>query len=139
MVYGVILHLWQLSCAAHNHLPCVALLGTQFMKYGPTYHTVIWFSLITPRLSQALDKDVRYDDSNNEARQIQLSHCIICFRGELLLWDLCKPGRQKWEVITPGEATRGHSRILFNICAGGPDLNTICTISMDREVGNVII
>ena len=50
------------------------------------------------------------------------------------MWDLHRNGKQKWTMFSPGATTRGHTRIVFNICCGGTDLNTLCTISMDRQV-----
>ena len=53
--------------------------------------------------------------------------CYFC-RGELLLWDLSKEGKEQCQMFG-----LGHSRIVFNISCdvGG---TRIMTVSMDRQV-----
>nr|XP_006819751.1 PREDICTED: gem-associated protein 5-like [Saccoglossus kowalevskii] len=54
--------------------------------------------------------------------------------GDLLMWDLCKPGKQKWKLLGQSDG-KGHNRIVFNIVPGGDAaLNTIVTVSMDRQI-----
>uniref|UniRef100_A0A4W3GL49 Gem-associated protein 5-like n=1 Tax=Callorhinchus milii TaxID=7868 RepID=A0A4W3GL49_CALMI len=61
------------------------------------------------------------------------------FGGELLLWDLTKPGKQRWTLLGPTSEAQNHSRIVFNLSsarlAGGQDL--LFSISMDREVSQL--
>ncbi len=47
VVHVVILHLWKPSCTTLDLQSSMALLGTQLMEYGPTHHTIIWFSCST--------------------------------------------------------------------------------------------
>ncbi|XP_014677624.1 PREDICTED: gem-associated protein 5-like, partial [Priapulus caudatus] len=51
--------------------------------------------------------------------------------GDLLLWDLSKPGKGKFQVFTTGGVT-AHARTVFSIVQTSWD--TICTISMDRQI-----
>ena len=65
---------------------------------------------------------------------------IILFSGDLLMWDLRRPGKHKYDVITPSSSTRGHQRIVFNICSpGGASGHTLVSISMDRQVSGEIL
>ena len=52
------------------------------------------------------------------------------------MWDLNRPGKQKWELFSTGEV-KGHNRIVFNITTTPPEHNKICSISMDRQVIDV--
>ena len=53
---------------------------------------------------------------------------FICCRGELLLWDLSKEGKEQYQTFGVG-----HSRIVFNISCD--DAGTrLMTVSMDRQV-----
>lgn len=53
--------------------------------------------------------------------------------GELLLWDI---GQKKpsWRLMGAGDGAHGHTRIIFNVALGGPNLNHLSTISMDRQL-----
>ncbi|XP_077983936.1 gem-associated protein 5-like [Glandiceps talaboti] len=54
--------------------------------------------------------------------------------GDLLLWDVCKPGKQKWRLLGQGDG-KGHNRIIFNVVHGGDaNFNTVLTLSMDRQI-----
>ncbi|XP_013417476.1 gem-associated protein 5 [Lingula anatina] len=53
--------------------------------------------------------------------------------GDLLHWTPFSSQKQKWQPLNHKEAG-GHNRIVFNICCGGVDMDTLCTISMDRQI-----
>ncbi|XP_070554700.1 gem-associated protein 5-like [Ptychodera flava] len=54
--------------------------------------------------------------------------------GDLLFWDICKPGKQKWRLIGQGDG-RGHNRIIFTVLHGGDtNSNSVITMSMDRQI-----
>lgn len=56
--------------------------------------------------------------------------------GELVLWDLSKPGKQRWSLFGSSEG-QNHNRIVFNMSSvhvqDGREL--LISTSMDREVG----
>ncbi|XP_048244264.1 gem-associated protein 5-like [Haliotis rufescens] len=54
------------------------------------------------------------------------------FGGELVMWDLSPVGHKR-EIFQAGDS-RIHSRIVFNICAGGEEMNTLFTVGMDRMI-----
>lgn len=57
-------------------------------------------------------------------------HVVLCslHRGELLLWDLSKEGKDQYQTFC-----MGHSRIVFNISCDVAGTK-IMTVSMDRQV-----
>ncbi|XP_074649627.1 gem-associated protein 5-like [Tubulanus polymorphus] len=55
------------------------------------------------------------------------------FGGELLLWDLTKQTKQKWQVFGTN-GNKGHNRIVFSICPLRPSESGLATISMSRQV-----
>ncbi|KAK7496355.1 hypothetical protein BaRGS_00012277, partial [Batillaria attramentaria] len=53
--------------------------------------------------------------------------------GDLLLWNLKYTRGQSFRSFYTGEF-RPHFRPIFNICASGPNGNTLCTFSQDRSL-----
>ncbi|XP_022084839.1 gem-associated protein 5-like isoform X2 [Acanthaster planci] len=57
------------------------------------------------------------------------------YGGDLILWDLCKPGKQKWEYIgMDNHNTASHNRIIFNISSIPHCPDMFITTSMDRQI-----
>ncbi|XP_051955361.1 gem-associated protein 5 [Xyrauchen texanus] len=58
-----------------------------------------------------------------------------CFGGEIVMWDLMKSGKQKWNLLGSSSDGQNHSRIIFNMssfCSGDREL--LLSTSMDREI-----
>ncbi|XP_012728852.2 gem-associated protein 5 isoform X1 [Fundulus heteroclitus] len=59
-----------------------------------------------------------------------------CFSGELVMWDLAKSGKQKWNLFGTSSEGQNHSRIVFNMSSvqlqDGQEL--LISTSMDREI-----
>lgn len=57
--------------------------------------------------------------------------------GELVLWDLSKAGKQRWNLFGTSSEGQNHNRIVFNMTSihdqDGREL--LISTSMDREVG----
>ncbi|ESO89430.1 hypothetical protein LOTGIDRAFT_234283 [Lottia gigantea] len=54
--------------------------------------------------------------------------------GELILWDILPSAEKPMQLFSSTEG-RGHTRVVFNICASSKDENHLYTISMDRLIG----
>ena len=61
------------------------------------------------------------------------SFFLDIFSGDILMWDLSKTSKQKWQLFGNETGSR-HTRIVFNICQY-PAKDMIITVSMDRLVG----
>ncbi|XP_038056324.1 gem-associated protein 5-like [Patiria miniata] len=55
------------------------------------------------------------------------------YGGDVILWDLCKPGKQKWEYCGMDDAV-SHSRVVFNITRSAQSPDMFITTSMDRQI-----
>ncbi|XP_051793903.1 gem-associated protein 5 isoform X2 [Acanthochromis polyacanthus] len=59
-----------------------------------------------------------------------------CFSGELMMWDLAKSGKQRWNLFGTSSEGQNHSRIVFNTSSfqlpDGKEL--LISTSMDREI-----
>ena len=96
--------------------------------------------MISARKAKHLDATTMftYSHANTPLSQSEHAYYLSCFvniycmfvfcRGELLLWDLSKEGKEQCQMFG-----LGHSRIVFNISCdvGG---TRIMTVSMDRQV-----
>ncbi|XP_071951268.1 gem-associated protein 5-like [Antedon mediterranea] len=70
-----------------------------------------------------------YWPKNTPGRLISSSHS-----GEMLFWDLCRPGKNKCDVFGQTDGIF-HSRIVFNISFGGDiGAKMFITTSMDRQI-----
>ncbi|XP_067142043.1 gem-associated protein 5 [Centruroides vittatus] len=58
---------------------------------------------------------------------------LTTFTGELLIWDLKKKGKKKWEVFTT-EETEGHNKCIFNAVIVKSNTERVYTISLDRQI-----
>lgn len=53
------------------------------------------------------------------------------------MWDLAKPGKQKWSLFGAAPEGQNHSRIVFNMsCVELQGRELLVSTSMDREVGH---
>lgn len=58
---------------------------------------------------------------------------LTTFSGDLLIWDLKKKGKKKWETFKH-EENDGHNKCIFNALILKPEENIVCTISLDRQI-----
>ena len=54
--------------------------------------------------------------------------------GAMYLLDVSKGSSKKWQVLSASKHASAHTRIVFNARCTGDDLNTLCTVSMDRQI-----
>uniref|UniRef100_A0A9J7XJI7 Gem nuclear organelle associated protein 5 n=1 Tax=Cyprinus carpio carpio TaxID=630221 RepID=A0A9J7XJI7_CYPCA len=58
-----------------------------------------------------------------------------CFGGEIIMWDLKKSGKQKWNLLGSSSDGQNHSRIVFNMSSFHTgDRELLLSTSMDREI-----
>uniref|UniRef100_A0A8C1UX68 Gem (nuclear organelle) associated protein 5 n=1 Tax=Cyprinus carpio TaxID=7962 RepID=A0A8C1UX68_CYPCA len=58
-----------------------------------------------------------------------------CFGGEIIMWDLKKSGKQKWNLLGSSSDGQNHSRIVFNMSSfHSGDRELLLSTSMDREI-----
>uniref|UniRef100_A0A8C1RTW9 Anaphase-promoting complex subunit 4 WD40 domain-containing protein n=1 Tax=Cyprinus carpio TaxID=7962 RepID=A0A8C1RTW9_CYPCA len=58
-----------------------------------------------------------------------------CFGGEIIMWDLKKSGKQKWNLLGSSSDGQNHSRIVFNMSSfRSGDRELLLSTSMDREI-----
>lgn len=50
------------------------------------------------------------------------------------MWNISNLQKPRWQPLSSGSGCRGHSRIVFSLCAGGKQFTTLVSVSMDRQV-----
>jgi len=50
------------------------------------------------------------------------------------VWNISNLVKPRYQQLVPNSTSKGHSRIVFSVAAGGKNLSTLTSVSMDRQV-----
>ena len=65
---------------------------------------------------------------------LRLFTLSCAFSGAVYLLDISRSSGKRWQQLSASKNASSHTRIVFNARCSGADFNSLCTISMDRQI-----